>query len=118
MGYIRHHAVIVTGRLPHTDEEKTNLLKAHEKAKEIFDEGAPDYLKSDKSLVSDIVEGTTNYYGSFFIAPDGSKEFWDTSDSFDKCREEFIEFLGSLYLSWAEISFGDEAGKAKILNES
>jgi hypothetical protein len=96
MGYIRHHTIVLT----HWQKEK--IVKAHKKALEIF----------DNQLVSDLVEGTRNEQVSFFIAPDGSKEFWPESYKFDKCRKDFITFLNSNkeveWIKWVEVSIGDD----------
>lgn len=80
MGYIRHNAIVVTGGgYPEADEK---FYKAHKKAKELFD-----------SLVSEVIEGLTNGYKSFFIAPEGSKEGWSLSDIYDLKRHEIASFI-------------------------
>jgi hypothetical protein len=106
MGYMRHHSIIVTGY-------DQSVIKAHDKAIELF--GPP--------LVSEMVRSVTNCYESFFVAPDGSKEGWEESDSGDKKRAELIEYLksqayddGSSSLDWCEIQYGDEEGDNRLLH--
>lgn len=58
MGYMRHHAIIVTSWTGDA------LVPARQAALSIF---PPDQ-------VSGIVNGAMNGYASFFVGPDGSKE--------------------------------------------
>ena len=46
----------------------------------------------------------------FFIAPDGSKEGWGTSNSCDKARSEFLDWLSSSdnYCDYIEVMFGGD----------
>jgi hypothetical protein len=92
MGYMLHHAIVVTS----WDVEK--IYRAHNAAREFG------------NLVSDIVAGATNGYLSFFVAPDGSKEGWGASDEGDQRRAAFVNWLdnerdedGSSSLKWAEL---------------
>ena len=97
MGYMVHHAIIVTS------EYKEKIEEAHACAIGIFPE------------VSDIFPGTANSVGSFFVPPDGSKEGWVHSDDGDERREEFMEYLrGETGLSWAEVQYGDDEGDNKL----
>jgi hypothetical protein len=112
MGYMVHHTIIVTG----FDEEKTQ--KAHTKAAELFQ---IDRLGGDSvNLVSPIVGSVTNGYLSFFIAPDGSKGGWATSDAGDSARKEFIRWLedNETRCSWVEIQYDDDDGPSKIVSDS
>lgn len=98
MGWHLHHTIIVTA----WDEDR--LKKAHTKASEIF-----------PYCVSPITLGQANGYASFFIAPDGSKEGWDTSNEYEEQRSSFISWLKSdeaenLYLDWVFIQFGGDEG--------
>lgn len=98
MGYIRHHAIIITAY-------KDSLLKkAHVEAERL---GLP---------TSPIVESHVNGYLSFFIAPDGSKEGWEDSNKGDLRRRAFKEWTFmqlSSSLDWIELSY-DEDGKVAI----
>lgn len=107
MGYIRHHAIVVTSYA-----NRTKI--AHERAKEIFG-----------SACSEIVSSPINGYESFFIAPDGSKEGWEESQQGDKARALFIEFLenqkyedGSNSISFVELFYGDDNGKSAVVNHN
>lgn len=108
MGYIRHHAIIVTS----FDSEK--ISKAHSKAIELFGES-----------VSAIVPSPINRYTSFFVGPDGSKEGWADSEIGDNKRKEFFDYIqmnayddGSNALDYAEIFYGDDEGEAGIVNHN
>lgn len=118
MGYMCHHAVLVTS----WDRKLTEL--ARNKAIELAPEGEPWSPNVDfKDLVSPIVGSVVNGYSSFFIAPDGSKEGWETSDQGDAWRAAFTKWCdGQRYddnsssLTWALVQFGDENGDDKILD--
>ncbi len=75
MGYIRHHAIIVTGY----DIKKMNKHKK--------------FAKNLGLLVSNVIISKINGYMSFFIAPDGSKEGWKDSNLGDDRRCSFIEYI-------------------------
>ena len=104
VGYIKHHAIVVTGGgYPEADRV---LEIAHRQAKHLFG-----------SMVSNIVESPMNGYKSFFVAPDGSKERWDVSNEYDEKRSLFSIYLngfafedGSSPIYYVEISY-DENGK-------
>jgi hypothetical protein len=99
MGYMRHHAIIVTG----WNEEA--LKEVHSEASKIFPK------------ISNIVEGTINGYSSFLIPPDGSKEGWEESKEGDERRSKFISWLitSKGYLRWVEVQYGDEDGDNRII---
>lgn len=118
MGYIRHYAIVVTGSYG------DDIDKAHAEAHEIFD--APSEPFDDLvQVVTEITPSAVNTTRTFFVAPDGSKEYWPTSDEFDLRRQKFIEYLentrysdGSSSLSWVEVRYGDEEGVSGIVNDS
>ena len=114
MGYIKHHTIVVTG----WQDEK--LKKAHQKAKEVFEknfESEPYEKPFASRLVSDIIKGLTNGQSSFFIAPDGSKEGWATSDNGDNARKEFLDWLqkADKYCDYVEVSFGGDDEHERIV---
>jgi len=93
MGYIRHDAIVVTG---------WNLLRV---------EAAISNAKALGLPVSNPVEGLINEEWSFLIAPDGSKEGWDTSEKADEARNEFKKWLIDSQAPWlhfAHVSFGGD----------
>ena len=102
MGYMRHHAIVVTGMLE-THGAMLSIHAAWDRAAEIFPH------------ISSVVESEINGYGSFFVPPDGSKEGWAESGEGDERRTVFIEWLrsttyedGSSPLKWVEIQYGDD----------
>lgn len=111
MGTISHHSIIVTG-----DEEEVKkaiskaktIFKKHFKKKNTFEDGS--------HLISDLIQAT-NRYVSFFIAPDGSKDGWETSNAGDDARAEFMEYLTSdaEYLDYILVEFGGDHNKNRII---
>ena len=100
MGYIKHQAIAVTIGI------EQPIKEAHTKAKSIF-----------KERVSEIINSETNGYKSFFIAPDGSKEGWETSQEGDRQRDTFVKWInskayedGSNSISFCEFSYGQDNG--------
>lgn len=75
MGYIKHHAIVVTD----DDQEQLQELR--------------NWAVNNKLLCSEIVKGLSNGYASFFIPPDGSKEGWKVSDEQELLRNQFITLL-------------------------
>jgi len=113
MGYMSHHAIVVTCL------DQYRLVEAR---KRIIEEAGKigrlySNPQSTRNLVSKIVMSVSNGYGSFFIAPDGSKDGWSTSDDGDSIRDKAIKILdsykhddGSSPFDWVEVQYGDEAG--------
>ena len=110
MGYMIHHAIIVT-----SFDDKA-IIKAHVKALKIF----PD------NLVTSITPYGMNGYRSFLIAPDGSKEGWEESEQGNENREKYIDWLfnqayddGSSLYDFVEIEYGDENyRRPQVLNDA
>ncbi|MCK5613130.1 hypothetical protein KAR91_65255 [Candidatus Pacearchaeota archaeon] len=107
MGYMKHHAIVVTSW---NDEL---LQEVHAKAMEIFDQVAP------------ITPPVVNGYVSFLIAPDGSKEGWPDSHIGDYKRKEFIAWVdskryddGDTAVEYVEVQFGDDEENTKIIRHS
>ena len=109
MGYMRHHAIVVTG------PESVYLSKAtiQEVRDACFDIAG--------EVVSDLVKSPMNGYLSFFVAPDGSKEGWAESDDGDDKRKAVIELLeslryedGSTSYKYAEVQYGDDEKETKV----
>lgn len=89
MSYMKHNAMVVT------NWDENRLRVAHDKAKEIFRNIFKDDLliKDATTCISPIVGCLANAQVSFMIAPDGSKEGWDTSDKADEARKEFQDWI-------------------------
>lgn len=97
MGYMRHHAIVVTSW-----NDKT-VIDAHKVAVEIF------------PWVSPISPEGINGHVSFLIPPDGSKEGWPSSDEGDERRTKFIKWVdaqayddGSNSIDYVEVFYGDD----------
>ena len=103
MSYVRHHAIVVAGTARH-------VRIAHRAARVIFSHRPTAISKTGMNDVC-----------SFMVGPDGSNEGWPESNIGDAQRALFIEWMRGasdrVYLNWAEVSFGDEYGPAKILAE-
>ncbi len=115
MGYIKHHTIVVTG----CTDLKTK--EAHQKAKEIFEENfkrEPFTIPYGSQLVSEIIHGLTNGYSSFFVAPDGSKEGWETSNNGNNARNEFIDWLqmADSHCDYVEVIFGGDDKTERIIH--
>lgn len=107
MGTIAHDTIIVTSW------REDHIQQAWERATDLFTHD--DHPFGAHCIVSPIVTSITNGYVTFFVAPDGSKEGWDTSDWADRAREEFITWLeerGSF--DWVAVRYGDENGASRV----
>lgn len=112
MGYMRHHAIIVTSSLPDREMGADYIDLAHAKAVELG------------MSVTSVTDEVTNGYRSFLIAPDGSKEGWGESDAGDSRRAAMIEYLdsqryddGSSPLDWVVVQFGDDEMITRIIRD-
>ena len=99
MGYMRHHAILVTSGI------ERHIRRAFERAEMTFPLGS----------VLGPVESSINNYWTFVVTPDGSKEGWSESETGDEARDAFIAWLrseayedGSSPFSWAEVQYGDD----------
>ncbi len=104
MGYMRHHAIIVTT----FDDDRA--LAAYSAA-----DGAG-------LCPSAMMRSQVNGYTTFLCPPDGSKEGWTASDVGDERRELFVAWLnaqryedGSSPFDWCEVQYGDDNGHNLIL---
>lgn len=113
MGYIKHHTIVVTGWQTEAVEE------AREKAVEIFKKSCEEEILMTGSniLVSEIIGGLVNSQNSFFIAPDGSKEGWGTSDNCNNARAAFLDWLegSNNYCDYIEVVFGGDDEHESII---
>lgn len=112
MGYIKHHTIVVTGW-------GDSIKAAHKKAIEVFIEqnrNDPFAIPGGR-LVSEIISGLSNGQDSFFIAPDGSKEGWDTSENCNDARNEFLNWIdeSDSYCEYIEVIFGGDDEYQEIL---
>ena len=119
MGYMCHHAIIVTSCMEDQIEKaRKMILKLQPKTSDklIIDGG---------NWVSPISPKTTNGYRSFFIAPDGSKEGWDESNRGDSFRDKVIKILDSFAyedrstcLEYVEVQYADDGENNKVTRAS
>jgi hypothetical protein len=108
MGWIRHHGIVVTGTADteYSRDATYNIARAHEKAVEL------------ELLVSEIIVAPINGYASIFIAPDGSKEGWETSNEFDSRRSQFKNWIRDKGFDWFEYSNDSDNGVLCIVASS
>lgn len=114
MGYIKHHTIVVTGW---KDE---HIEEAQKKAVEIFEETCKDEMIKPpygSNIISPIIGSLLNGQKSFFIAPDGSKEGWQTSNNCNDAREIFLDWLrdSDNYCDYVEIIFGGDDEHQEII---
>lgn len=101
MGYIKHHAIVVTSY------SKDDILSAYNEASTIG------------LQVIGPSATATNGYSSILICPDGSKEGWKTSNDGNEKRNIFKEWLrGQWQLEWFEASYGNNDADAKITSNA
>lgn len=107
MGYIRHHAIVVT-----TYDVK-QIDAAHNEAAR---------LGLD---ITGMLQTTVNEWHTFLVGPDGSKEGWPESDVGDGKRDQFIAWLdgqrfddGSSPFDWVEVQYGDDELETKVCRHS
>lgn len=106
MGYMRHHAIIVTSFKDDYTEQLRDIAVA------IFGKS-----------VTNIVESQINGDTSFMVGPDGSKEGWQESEDGDKRRDRFITELRAayklgVYCRWVEVQYGDDNQITEALRSS
>lgn len=117
MGYMRHHAIIVTAW-------DNSIQKAHAEAIRLFHIPPTGPASYDRvAEVTDITPESVNGYRSFFIAPDGSKEGWGHSDTGDTARNAFVHWLMDApkrdqYFQWVELQYADESGHNHIVRSN
>lgn len=98
MGYIRHHAMIIT------DCDLERIRDIHR------------FATLCSLNPTSIMDSTVNGYRTFFIPPDGSKEGWEPSNEGDEERKRFKQFIRKRhpYCDWTEISYGGDDGHSQV----
>jgi hypothetical protein len=111
MGYMRHHAVLVTSW------DNKPIEQAHALAVEL----ARRYGMHE-SVVSPLSAEVVNGYRSFAVFPDGSKEGWEESQLGDAMRAGLVAHLdsqrhtdGSTPFRWCLVQYGDDDGDNRML---
>lgn len=107
MGYMRHHAIVVTSSLP------DQIEAAHA------------FAVALGVAVSPLIKSPVNGCQSFLVAPDGSKEGWAESEAGDDRRDKFICWLdeqrygdGSTSLAWVAVQYGDDEDDTRVIAHS
>lgn len=99
MGYIRHDAVlaVVSSTKPETMPDV-----------EAFRRSLPEEWRR---LVIGPIDSIVNSYALYAFLPDGSKEWWDTSDVGDRYREQFRAlFSSAVFPDVLSVAFGGDYG--------
>jgi hypothetical protein len=106
MGYIKHDAILVTSwddkKFPTVHAKALEYLGAVKSANDSF---------PGINLVSSIVGPCVNGQVSFLVAPDGSKEGWDSSNNAEEAREVFLSWLAHdcpVYCTALVVRFGGD----------
>lgn len=114
MGTIHHHVAVATVGYSHEKAaEAFARVVAFAKTKEDFPLGI-DF----SDLLVGPVQGVINDYSSYLMVPDGSKEWWSTSDIANEVREFFVKemsphanvFVGS----WGELETTGETPDVRV----
>lgn len=107
MGYIQHHAIVVTTY----DEVRADQARAAAAA--------------NRCPVTAAHKSGVNSYYTFLVLPDGSKEGWFESDFDDRNRGAFVSWLrsqafddGSNPYAWVEVQYGDDDGVTMVVGSS
>ena len=113
MGYMRHHALVVTSW-------KDSVLHAVHAAAVQFATDA-----GMACTVTPIIPGTVNGIRTFVVCSDGSKEGWAESDAGDSVRAAVIKECdlhlysdGSSPLSWVLVQYGDDDHDTRVVAHS
>lgn len=108
MGLIQHNAVIATT----WSDERFNAVM-----------GWLNNLPAEHRSLFVFAKGLVNSYQTIVLAPDGSKEGWDTSGEGDKLRAAFIARLreddygdGSNPWDFVDVAYGELGAKVEATN--
>lgn len=106
MGYMRHHALIVTSW------DEGYIEEAHTVALDVFGEDAAAQVTG--------ITNPMNGLRSFCIVPDGGKESMDESEIGEEHRVEMVGILdimreGGRFCDYALVQFADENGNECLL---
>ena len=112
MGYLLHHAIVVTGFMPEVGALRDAVLAAAR-------------VRSLSHVVSQLLPAACNGWQTFLVGPDGSKEGYRLSHEGDALRDEVITLCeatryedGSSPVDWVEIQYGDDDGETYCTRDS
>lgn len=91
-------------------------LKYVEKAKEMLN--LSERFDKKLNLVPEILESVMNQYYTFLVAPDGSKEGWETSELYDAIRKSFIQYLDEADIKFIEVAFDSDNDRSYVETQS
>lgn len=103
MGYMAHHVVVATAY----DFQLTGE-NPYWPAVINFEAWREEQPEEFRHLLIGPIPSVTNGYLTFMLAPDGSKEGWDTSDIGDDLRGAFIELFAQNHIDCVEVRFGGD----------
>lgn len=116
---MQHHAVIITG------SDKKDMETVWAKTMEFFKPVQLEIMSHpDSFMVSPILISPMNKYFTIFIAPDGSKEGWETSDLGDTARKELLDWLReqnrndsdeAIFVDYVELTYGGDDDENQII---
>jgi hypothetical protein len=98
VGYIAHDAVLVTGYRS-ASVEVPDL--------EAFRASLPEPFRQ---LVIGPIDAAVNGYVTFAFLPDGSKEWWGTSDDADTARSAFVSLFDASRWDVVAVRWGGDYG--------
>ena len=96
MGTIYHDAVLITGYSSRAAERPDV---------EAFRASLPE---SFRQLVIGPIDGAVNGYVTFAFLPDGSKEWWDTSDAAEVARAAFVSLFDPARWDVVAVRYGTD----------
>jgi hypothetical protein len=99
MGYIKHHAIVLTT----WEDIAPIVLKAKELGLDVL---GPSFSK-------------VNGYATICIPPDGSKEGWTESDEHDAACYKFKTWLlRSVSYEWVDVAYGSDDATATVIDSA
>ena len=96
MGYVAHDTVLIET----VGEEREARIVA-------FRESLPERWRT---LLIGPIPGLVNSTSFWAFMPDGSKEYWDTSDEGDVHREAFLSLLDEMRVDYVHVRWGGDYG--------
>lgn len=121
MGYIAHHAVVITFNDYLLSEQYVNRdrspgsINEHDPMMPDLDGFRASLPAGWQRLLVGPIPSMANGDLTVFFAPDGSKEGWDTSDEGDRIRAALIELFANTPCDVVEIRFGgDDPDRATL----
>lgn len=111
MGFSRHKCIVVTGYTEAVNELRDDIVRAYRA-------NYPNLLLNEHTTpVSEVILSPYNGLRSFFIAPDGGKEWGIGSEEGDRAFAQVkIMVRKNEWVDFVELQIGGDDGKAAILD--